>query len=256
MLIFTKIFLKIFLQKIYQIILIILFFTIPQIVYSEECDELTLARMIKSGISDEIIQKHCGGSPQSKNDQKKKIEKEEVDIKNNEKKIADIPEKKINRDNYKFTLRSILFVNTLDYKISNDKGLGFAIESSSTLNEDETVTTNAQSYSIYGLYFLNGCYYCDSSGIFSALGTGKLEFKTKKSSTYNYSVNYLNLSYAYQWYWETDISLVLAGGLIYRSISKTSEEKISGDDTKTDFIKKNTKTGFDFYPIVVVGYSF
>ena len=28
--------------------------------FSKECDEITLARMIKAGISDEVIKKQCG----------------------------------------------------------------------------------------------------------------------------------------------------------------------------------------------------
>ena len=242
--------------KKFQLLLVILYFSFTQITLSQECDELTLARMIKSGISDEIIQKHCGESSQSENNQKQKIEKEEVNTYKDEKKIVETPNQKINRDNYKFTFRSILFVNTLDYKISNDIGMGFAIESSSISNDEETVTENAQSYTIYSLYFLNGCYFCDSHGLFGAIGTGENEYRTSKSSKYKYSLNFLNFSYAYQWYWETDISLVLAGGLRHRSFSKISEKKISSDDTKTDYITKNTKTGFDFYPIIVVGYSF
>ena len=45
--------------KIFKILFILLYLASPKIIFSQECDELTLARMIKSGISDEIIEEEC-----------------------------------------------------------------------------------------------------------------------------------------------------------------------------------------------------
>ena len=61
---------------------------------------------------------------------------------------------------------------------------------------------------------------------------------------------YLILLYGYQWYWNTDISLALLGGLIYRNKSKVGETLVNNE------VFSVTKEGFDFYPAILVGYSF
>ena len=48
-----------------------IFFVFTTNVFSQECDEVTRARMIKSGISDKIIEEQCGKIGDEENISKK-----------------------------------------------------------------------------------------------------------------------------------------------------------------------------------------
>ena len=50
----------------------VIFFTIvASLVYAQECSDEVRARMIKNGISDEVIQKECGPQKNESKDEKK-----------------------------------------------------------------------------------------------------------------------------------------------------------------------------------------
>ena len=245
------------------IILSLFLFTSPLFGQSE-CDETTRARMIKSGISDKTIEEQCGKIGSKKkvselNRQKEeelKRKEEELRKKKDEERIKIENEKRIKerQKNYSFTFRSIGTVNSFEYKILENVAVGILYENGSASNENETIKESSVTTAIFSLYGFNECYYCDTVVFGGAYGEGNLVSTTDQGSEYKYKFQYLYLLSGYQWYWNTDISLALLGGLVYRNKSKVSETVVNNEVfSESDQL---TKEGFDFYPAILVGYSF
>ena len=253
------------------IILSLFLFTSPLFGQSE-CDETTIARMIKSGISDKTIEEQCGkiGSKKKVSELKRQKEEElkrqkEEELKRKEdelrkkkdeeiKKIENKKRIKERQKNYSFTFRSFGIINSFEYKILENLAVGILYENSSASNENETIKESSVGTAIFALYGFNECYYCDTAAFVGVYGEGNQISTTDQGSEHKYKIQYLNLLYGYQWYWNTDISLALLGGLVYRNKSKVSETVVNNEVfSESDQL---TKEGFDFYPAILVGYSF
>jgi len=270
------------------IILSLFLFTSPLFGQSE-CDETTIARMIKSGISDKTIEEQCGkiGSKKKvfelkrqkeeelkrqkeeelkrqkeeelkrQKEEELKRKEEELRKKKDEERIKIENEKRIKerQKNYSFTFRSIGTVNSFEYKILENVAVGILYENGSASNENETIKESSVTTAIFVLYGFKECYYCDTDAFVGVYGSGNQTSTTDQGSEHKYNVQYLNLLYGYQWYWNTDISLALLGGLIYRNKSKVSETVVNNEVFSESDVQL-TKEGFDFYPAILVGYSF
>ena len=160
----------------------------------------------------------------------------------------------VRQRNLSYTFRSIGLVNALEYKYFDNVGIGILYENSSTsYNEtDGEINELAESIGLYALFSLDGCYYCNTSAYGAIFGYGDVEYSTGKGSEYKYSGAYLILLYGYQWYFESDISLSIFGGLRYRNRSKNSEIVVNNEELNNKYIK----SGIDFYPAILIGYSF
>ena len=157
----------------------------------------------------------------------------------------------------KITFRSIGIVSTIDYKLENiGIGVGFLVENSSS-DLTDNITESTTSFAIYGFHVFNDCYFCDTSALVGVLGTGKRKFEIKGDAVFSYGLDYLNLTYGYQWFWNTKLSTFLGLGLRYRifrepNFSESTKAVYGNNKTINQF----TKSGFDFYPTFLVGYSF
>ena len=263
------------------IILSLFLFTSPLFGQSE-CDETTIARMIKSGISDKTIEEQCGkiGSKKKeiseflrekeeelkrqKEEELKRQKEEELKRKEEElrkkkdeeiKKIENEKRIKERQKNYSFTFRSFGIINSFEYKILENVAVGILYENDSASNENETIKESSVTTAIFALHSFNECYYCDTDAFVGVYWSGNQTSTTDQGSEHKYNVQYLNLLYGYQWYWNTDISLALLGGLIYRNKSKVSETVVNNEVFSESDVQL-TKEGFDFYPAILVGYSF
>ena len=255
------------------IILSLFLFTSPLFGQSE-CDETTIARMIKSGISDKTIEEQCGkigekvetkdtveeekvSELKRQKEEELKRKEEELRKKKDEERIKIENEKRIKerQKNYSFTFRSIGTVNSFEYKILENVAVGILYENGSASNENETIKESSVTTAIFTLYGFNECYYCDTDAFVGVYGSGNQTSTTDQGSEQKYNVQYLNLLYGYQWYWNTDISLALLGGLTYRNKSKVGETLVNNEVFSESDVQL-TKEGFDFYPAILVGYSF
>jgi len=157
----------------------------------------------------------------------------------------------------KITFRSIGIVSTIDYKLENiGIGVGFLVENSSS-DLTDNITESTTSFAIYGFHVFNDCYFCDTSALVGVLGSGKRKFEIKGDAVFSYGLDYLNLTYGYQWFWNTKLSTFLGLGLRYRifrepNFSESTKAVYGNNKTINQF----TKSGFDFYPTFLVGYSF
>ena len=198
---------------------------------------------------------------ENKEDQKewdeidKEEEEEELSKIKDEERIKIENEKKIKerQTNYSYTFRSFGIINTFEYKILENVAVGILYENNSGYTKP--VKKSSVSTGIFALYGFNECYYCDTDAFVGVYGSGNQTSTTDQGSEHKYNVQYLNLLYGYQWYWNTDISLALLGGLIYRNKSKVSETVVNNEVFSESDVQL-TKEGFDFYPAILVGYSF
>ncbi len=248
------------------IILSLFLFTSPLFGQSE-CDETTRARMIKSGISDKTIEEQCGniGSKEKeiseflreKEEELKREKEEELKRKEDEeiKKIENEKRIKERQKNYSFTFRSIGIINSFEYRILENVAVGILYENSSVSNENETIKESSVGTGIFALYGFNECYYCDTAAFVGVYGEGNQISTTDQGSEHKYKIQFLNLLYGYQWYWNSDISLSLLGGLAYRNKSKVGETLVNNEVFSESDVQI-TKEGFDFYPAILIGYSF
>ena len=179
--------------------------------------------------------------PKKKDEETKKIE--------NEKRIKE------RQTNYSFTFRSIGTINTFEYKILENVAVGILYENSSDSKDNETIKESSVTTAIFALYGFNECLYCDTAIFGGVYGEGNQVLTTDQGSEYKYKLQYLYLLSGYQWYWNIDISLALLGGLTYRNKSKVSETVVNNEVFAESDVQL-TKDGFDFYPAILVGYSF
>jgi len=247
--------------------------------------------MIKSGISDKTIEEQCGniGSKEKeiseflrekeeelkrkkeeelkrkkeeelkrkKEEELKRKKEEELKRKEEEeiKKIENEKRIKERQKNYSFTFRSFGIINSFEYRILENVAVGILYENSSASNDNETIKESSVTTAIFALHSFNECYYCDTAFFGGVYGEGNLLSTTDQGSEYKYKFQYLYLLSGYQWYWNTDISLALLGGLVYRNKSKVSETVVNNEVFSESDVQL-TKEGIDFYPAILVGYSF
>ena len=159
------------------------------------------------------------------------------------------------QSNYSFTFRSIGIINSFEYKILETGAVGILFENSSSSNENETIKESSVTNAIFSTYGFGECYYCDMAFSVGVYGEGNQISTTDQGSEYKYKLQYLAGLLGYQWYWNTDISLSLLGGLVYRNKSKVSETVVNNEMFSESDVQL-TKEGFDFYPAILVGYSF
>ena len=196
----------------YTLTIMIIFFVFTTNVFSQECDETTRARMIKSGISDKTIEEQCGKIGE-KEQVSEKLEKTEDDLK-----ISDESKKP-------YQVQIILFSSlgsgiSLYYNFKND--IWFGIDSQSRSKQEvtkhsgsptSTTGTNSEANANFSTNYLNARYYLIESmpsffiqgGLVSRSWTIELvesrEFNDDKLGTYNtkYPSNAINIGFGWTW---------------------------------------------------------
>jgi len=159
----------------------------------------------------------------------------------------------------KFTFRSFLLLNSLDYSLDQNSAVGlFVGQVSGKVNENNIETAEQTFYgTVYSYAF--ECNFCDTFIVASALGTGSTDYKTKDGSIYSYSGWGITIYGGYQWYFENNVSFVVGLGPSYQSSSKQSESLKStvdyGKDVE-DYVKNRTFQPISSVPLLLVGYTF
>ncbi len=159
----------------------------------------------------------------------------------------------------KFTFRSFLLLNSLDYSLDQNSAVGFFVgQVSGKVNENNIETAEQTFYgTVYSYAF--ECNFCDTFIVASALGTGSTDYKTKDGSIYSYSGWGITIYGGYQWYFENNVSLVVGLGPSYLSSSKQSESLQNvvgyGKDVE-DYVKNMSFQPIYPIPLMLVGYTF
>ena len=159
----------------------------------------------------------------------------------------------------KFTFRSFLLINSLDYSLSQNSAVGFFVgQVSGKVNENNIETAEQTFYgTVYSYAF--ECNFCDTFIVASALGTGSTDYKTKDGSIYSYTGWGITIFGGYTWYFENNVSLIIGLGPSYSSSSKQSENLKSSVDYEKDvedYVKNRTFQPISSLPLLLVGYTF
>ena len=185
---------------------ILILFVFTSNVFSQECDETTRARMIKSGISDKTIEEQCGKIGEEEK-VAEKIEKTEDDLK-----ISDESKKP-------YQVQIILLSSlgsgiSLYYNFKND--IWFGIDSQSTSGSASATFATGEKSEVnlnFSTNYLNARYYLIESmpsffiqgGLVSRSWTIELvesrEFNNDKLGTYNtkYPGSAINIGFGWNW---------------------------------------------------------
>ena len=153
-----KYLLQIYLYKIlkyvFSLILILVFF--KSNLFSQECDETTRARMIKSGISDKTIEKQCGkiGEEEKVSEKIEKTEDEKVE---EDLKISDESKKPYQAQI--ILLSSLGSGISLFYNFKNDIWFGIDSQYDSASFLETTYTRNNETHYNFSTTYLSVRYY-------------------------------------------------------------------------------------------------
>ena len=211
------------LKYVFSLILIIVFF--KSNLFSQECDETTRARMIKSGISDKTIEEQCGkiGEEEKVSEKIEKTEDEKVE---EDLKISDESERPYQAQI--ILLSSLGSGISLFYNFKND--IGFGVDSQNTsesfsgttywhnieLNLNFSTTYLSARYyflEIMPSFFIQGGYISRSWTI-ETIGTDRtITSRVSKIET-KYPNNALNAGFGWNWMSNQGIS----GGIHFISI--------------------------------------
>ena len=159
----------------------------------------------------------------------------------------------------KFTFRSFLLLNSLDYSLDQHSAVDFFLgQFSGNINENNIEKAERTFYgTVYSYAF--ECNFCDTFIVASALGTGSTDYKTIDGSIYSYSGWGITIYGGYQWYFENNVSFVVGLGPSYQSSSKQCESLKStvdyGKDVE-DYVKNRTFQPISSIPLLLVGYTF
>ena len=236
--------------------------------YCENCDTKELNKRIEGLVSNLESTISITNNSVKQNDEEdlrkkreeelRKKREEELRKKREEELRKKREEEKREKKSKRFTFRSFFVVNAIDLKIDDEYGVGFLnVTQSITAIEEREIKENSNFNSIYGIYNLNNCYFCDSFNITGVIGTGQLNYETKDGSLYKYNVNSYLILLGYQWYYDSGFSMTLLGGPILRDYSFIGSDlnsPNSEDANEIDSFVKKQKSGF--YPAFLLGYSF
>ena len=159
----------------------------------------------------------------------------------------------------KFTFRSFLLLNSLDYSLDQNSAVGlFVGQVSGKVNENNIETAEQTFYgTVYSYAF--ECNFCDTFIVASALGTGSTDYETKDGSIYSYSGWGIQIYGGYQWYFENNVSFTIGLGPSYQSSSKQSESlksTVDYDKDVEDYVKNQRFQPISSVPLLLVGYTF
>ena len=211
------------LKYVFSLILIIVFF--KSNLFSQECDETTRARMIKSGISDKTIEEQCGkiGEEEKVSEKIEKTEDEKVE---EDLKISDESERPYQAQI--ILLSSLGSGISLFYNFKNDIWFGVDSQYSSQSFLETTPTRNNETHYNFSTTYLSTRYYLleimpsffIQGGYISRDWTIKNN-STSRSNTSNiskvetkYPNNALNTGFGWNWMSNQGIS----GGIHFISI--------------------------------------
>ena len=159
----------------------------------------------------------------------------------------------------KFSFRSFLLINSLDYSLSQNSAVGFFVgQVSGNVNENNIEKLEQTFYGSVYVYAFE-CYFCDTFLVASALARGSTNYETKDGSIYSYTGWGIQIYGGYQWYFENNVSFVIGLGLSYQSSGKKSESlKSTADYDKDveDYVKNRSFQPISSVPLLLVGYTF
>ena len=229
----------------------LILFVFTSNVFSQECDETTRARMIKSGLSDKTIEEQCGKIGE-KEIVSEKIEKTEDDLK-----ISDESKKPYQAQI--ILLSSLGSGISLYYNFKND--IWFGIDSQSTsFSGSSTFATGIKSEgnANFSTNYLNARYYLIESmpsffiqgGLVSRSWTIELvesrEFNNDKLGTYNTKYPGSAINIGFGWNWISDQGM--SGGIHFINIvggSPLHTYEMESGWTCSDTCKANYETTVD-----------
>ena len=160
----------------------------------------------------------------------------------------------------KFTFRSLLFLNSVDYSLNQNSAVGFFVgQVSGKVNENNIEKLEQTFYGpVYAYAF--ECYFCDTFLVVSGIGTGTTDYETKDGSIYSYSGWGIQIYGGYQWYFENNVSIAVGLGPSYHiSSSKQSEiskSNVDYDKDVEDYVKSRTFQPINSNPLLLVRYTF
>ena len=222
-----KYLLQIYLYKIlkyvFSLILIIFFF--KSNLFSQECDETTRARMIKSGISDKTIEEQCGkiGEEEKVSEKIEKTEDEKVE---EDLKISDESERPYQAQ--------IILLSTLGsgislfYNFKNDIWFGVDSQNTSASFSGTTYWHNIESNLNFSTTYLSARYYfleimpsffiqggyISRSWTIETIGTSRSNTSSLSKVETKYPNNALNAGFGWNWM----SNLGISGGIHFISI--------------------------------------
>jgi hypothetical protein len=159
----------------------------------------------------------------------------------------------------KFTFRSLLLINSLDYNLDENNGVGFVVGNfEQNINENNIEKSSNSFIGVFYAYAFE-CVFCDTFFVISTLGNGDSVFETKDGSKYTYSGLGINIFGGYQWYFDNKVSISVGLGPSYGNASKTSEDIKSSsvyEEDVEDYTEKNKFRLISPVPLLLVGYTF
>ena len=159
----------------------------------------------------------------------------------------------------KFTFRSLLLINSLDYNLDENTGVGFVIGSFEQNINENNIEKSSNSFIAVVYAYAFECVFCDTFLVVSTLGNGDSVFETKDGSKYTYSGWGINIFGGYQWYFDNKVSISVGLGPSYGNASKTSEDIKSSsvyEEDVEDYTEKNKFRLISPVPLLLVGYTF
>ena len=140
----------------------------------------------------------------------------------------------------KFTFRSLLLINSLDYNLDANNGVGVVIGIfDQNINENNIEKSSNNLIGVYHAYVFE-CVFCDTFLFVTTLGNGETVFETKDGSKYTYSGWGISIFGGYQWYFDNKISISVGLGPSYGNASKTSED-IKSSSVYEDDVEDSTE---------------
>ena len=244
------------LKYVFSLILIIVFF--KSNLFSQECDETTRARMIKSGISDKTIEEQCGkiGEEEKVSEKIEKTEDEKVE---EDLKISDESERPYQAQI--ILLSSLGSGISLFYNFKNDIWFGVDSQNISASFSGTSYTHNVESNLNFSTTYLSARYYLleimpsffiqggyiSRSWTIETIGTSRSNTSSLSKVETKYPNNALNAGFGWNWL----SNLGISGGIHFISIvgegpthtysiaSDTSFDKV-GYETEVDAIVPNS----------------
>ena len=211
------------LKYVFSLILILVFF--KSNLFSQECDETTRARMIKSGISDKTIEGVCGkiGEEEKVSEKIEKTEDEKVE---EDLKISDESERPYQAQI--ILLSSLGSGISLFYNFKNDIGFGVDSQNISASFSGTSYTHNVESNLNFSTTYLSARYYLleimpsffiqggyiSRSWTIETIGTDRSNTSRVSKIETKYPNNALNAGFGWNWMSNQGIS----GGIHFISI--------------------------------------
>ena len=238
------------LKYVFSLILILVFF--KSNLFSQECDETTRARMIKSGISDKTIEEQCGkiGEEEKVSEKIEKTEDEKVE---EDLKISDESERP-------YQAQIILLSNlgsgiSLFYNFKNDIWFGVDSQNTSESFSGTTYWHNIESNLNFSTTYLSARYYfleimpsffiqggyISRSWTIDLISTSRSNSSSLSKVETKYPNNALNAGFGWNWM----SNLGISGGIHFISIVGEGPTHTYSLASDTTFDKASYETEVD-----------